>query len=84
MWERRFSLIGFLLYITCVGTQQITPQNGTTTSFYSESCTADTYSPNFQSPSSIMALISFLLVIVSTVLILLYMCFMKFATAMVN
>lgn len=65
------------------GVTQITPivgnqQNG----FYSYDCNADTYAPNLSSFSTIWALLNVLVVIISSIVYLMYLCFNKFVDTM--
>lgn len=52
--------------------------------FYSTECIADTFVPSIATFASIWAVISFVLVIVSSSIYLMYTCFNKFVTAMVS
>ncbi|ARW78115.1 envelope glycoprotein N [Common bottlenose dolphin gammaherpesvirus 1 strain Sarasota] len=52
--------------------------------FYDFKCNADTYTPALGSFSSIWALFNTLVVIVATVIFLLFVCFNKFVSAMIQ
>ncbi|AAK38256.1 ORF47 [callitrichine gammaherpesvirus 3] len=52
--------------------------------FYSYMCNADTFSPSLTSVSSIWAMMSVTLVIIASTLYLMYVCFNKFVTTMLN
>lgn len=50
--------------------------------FYSFDCNADTYAPNLSSFSTIWALLNVLVVIISFIVYLMYLCFNKFVDTM--
>lgn len=51
-------------------------------SFYSYECNADTYTPNLSSFSTIWALLNVLVIIISSIVYLMYLCFNKFVDTM--
>lgn len=52
------------------------------TDFYSYECNADTYAPNLSSFSTIWALLNVLVIIISFIVYLMYLCFNKFVDTM--
>lgn len=52
--------------------------------FYNYSCNANTFNPSFSSFSSIWALLNAMIVLVTTVVYLMYLCFNKFLTAVTH
>ncbi|ALE14767.1 ORF53 [Felid gammaherpesvirus 1] len=82
------TLVTLIQVVTLIGangstsTTPSTPTPSTTPSFYDYSCNSDTYTLELTSFSSIWAIINMVVILISTIIYLIYICFNKFVNTM--
>lgn len=74
----------FTFRVTCLAVESPPLTVGQVDDFYNYSCNANTFNPSFSSFSSIWAMLNAMVVLVTTVVYLMYLCFNKFLVAVTH